>query len=231
MKTGSLYDTFTQALHAQEKLLAILIDPDKFEVGSAPQFLRKLPFETTHLFVGGSTVAEGHTEAVVTALKSYTAKPIVLFPGDASQITAAADGILFLSLLSGRNPEYLVGQHVKAVPFLKKTNLEVLPTGYLLIDGKNTSAVQRVTGTLPMAQEHIEAIVQTAKAAEWMGKKLVYLEAGSGAAVPISPTIISEVKKELKIPLIVGGGIKTEAQREAAYRAGAQMVVMGTAFE
>ena len=226
-----LYDSFVDALEKEKKLLAILIDPDKFDVETAAEFLRKLPSKTTHILVGGSSVPDGYTETVVRALKLYTAKPILLFPGDVSQITAAADGILFLSLLSGRNPEFLVGQQIKAVPFLKETQLEIIPTGYLLVDGQNTSAVARVTETNPIAQENLVEIVHTAKAAQWMGKKLVYLEAGSGAKVPVAPEIIAAVKRELSIPIIVGGGIKTEAQLEAAYRAGAQMVVMGTAFE
>ncbi|MEZ4874365.1 MAG: geranylgeranylglyceryl/heptaprenylglyceryl phosphate synthase [Flavobacteriaceae bacterium] len=211
--------------------MAILIDPEKFEIERAASFLRSLPKETTHLFVGGSTVPEGMTEALVKELKLYTAKPIILFPGNVSQITRHADGLLFLSLLSGRNPEYLIEQHIKAVPKLRGTSLEIIPTAYILIEGGNESAVANVTHTAPLPQEDIPLIVDTAKAGEWMGKKLVYLEAGSGAKNPVSPEIVSAVKKELSIPLIVGGGIKTEAQLKQTYEAGADMIVMGTAFE
>ena len=231
MEIKSLYKTFTEALHLQKKLLAVLIDPDKFVVEDSAQFLRELPVDVSHIFVGGSTVPNGVTAVVVEALKLYTSRPIFIFPGDYSQITDAADGLLFLSLLSGRNPEYLIGQQVKAVANLRDTALEVIPTGYLLIDGGTESAVERVTGTLAMAQNQVEQIVDTAKAGTLMGAKLIYLEAGSGAITPVAARIISEVKKEIDIPLIVGGGIRTEIQKQIAYQAGADMVVMGTAFE
>jgi len=231
MVTKSIYHAFTEALNLKTRLLAVLVDPDKFEAAEAPHFLRSLPTETTHIFVGGSTVPDGTTESLVNALKLVTSKPIILFPGDHSQITNAADGLLFLSLLSGRNPEYLVGQQVLSVPVLRNCTLEVIPTGYLLIDGGNQSAVARVTQTSAMSQQSFSDIVDTAKAGELMGARLIYLEAGSGARIPVSAEIISEVKKEISIPLIVGGGIKTETQRIKAYEAGADMVVMGTAFE
>ncbi|MEZ4858481.1 MAG: geranylgeranylglyceryl/heptaprenylglyceryl phosphate synthase [Flavobacteriaceae bacterium] len=229
--TKSFYKSFSEALFLDKKLLAILIDPEKFDLESAASFLRKLPIETSHLFVGGSTVPNEMTKALVKELKLYTAKPILLFPGDVSQITSNADGLLFLSLLSGRNPEYLIGQQVKAVSKLRGSSLEVIPTGYILIDGENESAVERVTQTKPLPQDNIQTIVDTAKAGELMGAKLIYLEAGSGAKKPVSVKIISAVKKELNIPLIVGGGIKTKEQITNTYQAGATMIVMGTAFE
>lgn len=227
----NLYQTFTDAILNKKKLLAILIDPDVFDIESAAVFLRKLPSETTHIFVGGSTVPNGATEAVVKALTFSTSKPIVLFPGNTSQITHEADGLLFLSLLSGRNSEYLIGQQVKAVPKLRSASLEVMSTGYLLIDGGRESAVARVTNTQPMPQENIQAIVDTAKAGELLGMKLIYLEGGSGASKPVSEEIIKAVKKEISIPLLVGGGIRTAAQQAEAYNAGADMVVMGTVYE
>ena len=155
----------------------------------------------------------------------------MLFPGDYSQITDAADGILFLSLISGRNPEYLISQQVKAVPQLKVSGLEVIPTGYLLIDGGKETAVQRVTQTLPLPQQEVEIIVNTSLAGQFSGKQLIYLEAGSGALFPVSREVISEVKAAIEIPLIVGGGIRSQEQLEEAYEAGADMVVMGTVFE
>jgi phosphoglycerol geranylgeranyltransferase len=231
MKYQDVYSGIMDAVSMRKKLLAILIDPDKFNLDQSAQFLRNLPSETTHLFVGGSTVPFGLTETVVEAMKLYTAKPIVLFPGDVSQITPAADALLYLSLFSGDNPEYLVGQQVKAVKILRNATLEVIPTGYLLIDGGTTSAVATVTQTRPIPQQNIRRIVDTAVAARLSGKKLIYLEAGSGALHPVEPEIISEVKKEIHIPLIVGGGIRSKEQLEAAYNAGADMVVMGTVFE
>jgi phosphoglycerol geranylgeranyltransferase len=231
MMTSTLYESIQTAANLQQKQLCILIDPEKFSVEQTAVFLRSLPADTTHLLVGGSTVARGMTETVVKELKRYTAKPIILFPGDHTQITDAADGLLFLSLLSGRNPEYLIGEQTKAVSILRNSPLEVIPTGYILIEGGNQSAVARVTQTRPMSQENISAIVDTAKAGEFMGAKLIYLEAGSGAMIPVSAAIIKAVKKVLRIPLIVGGGIRNSEQLQAAYNAGADMVVMGNVFE
>jgi putative glycerol-1-phosphate prenyltransferase len=228
---GIFYKSFLKRIDEKEKQLAILIDPDKFNSSETKSFLKKLPKKTTHLFVGGSTVANGETEATVKALKAETKLPIFLFPGDHSQITPLADALLFLTLLSGRNAEYLVGQQIKSISKLKNSPLEIISTGYILINGGNDSAVSKVTNTEPLPQENIENIVHTALAGQFMGAKLIYLEAGSGAKFPVKPEIISEVKKAINIPLIVGGGIKTEAQKNTAYEAGADMVVMGTAFE
>jgi putative glycerol-1-phosphate prenyltransferase len=223
----SIFKTFT----SEGKLLAVLIDPDKFQSDSASFFLENIPATTTHIFVGGSTVEKGKTEACVQSLKSQTSLPIILFPGDHSQITPTADALLFLSLISGRNPEYLIGQQVRAVDQLRNNVLEVIPTGYILIDGGNECAVQRVSGTIPLSQEEPEAIVNTALAGIFAGKRLIYLEAGSGAQNPVSPEIIRAVKNEVAVPLIVGGGIRSKEQLEAAYSAGADLVVVGTAFE
>ncbi|MEM7084879.1 MAG: geranylgeranylglyceryl/heptaprenylglyceryl phosphate synthase [Bacteroidota bacterium] len=231
MEIKNLYESFTQASLLGKKLLAVLIDPDKFELTHTASFLRNLPSDTSHIFVGGSTVSAGETESLVRDIKLYTSRPVLIFPGDFSQITDVADGLLFLSLLSGRNPEYLIGQQVRAISRLRSTQLEVIATGYLLIDGGRESAVARVTGTSPMPQEAVQHIVDTAKAGILMGAKLIYLEAGSGAIIPVSATIISEVKKEIDVPLIVGGGIRSEAQKQVAYEAGADMVVMGTIYE
>jgi putative glycerol-1-phosphate prenyltransferase len=228
---GIFYKSFLKRIDEKEKQLTILIDPDKFNISEAKSFLKKLPKKTTHLFVGGSTVANGETEATVQALKAETKLPIFLFPGDHSQITPLADALLFLTLLSGRNAEYLVGQQIKSISKLKNSSLEIISTGYILINGGNDSAVSKVTNTEPLPQENIENIVHTALAGQFMGAKLIYLEAGSGAKFPVKPEIISEVKKAINIPLIVGGGIKTEAQKNTAYEAGGDMVVMGTAFE
>ncbi|HAV53322.1 MAG: geranylgeranylglyceryl/heptaprenylglyceryl phosphate synthase [Aequorivita sp.] len=225
------YKNLLKSIAEKERQLAILIDPDKFNSSETDSFLKKIPKQTTHLFVGGSTVANGETEATVKALKVATQLPIFLFPGDWSHITHFADALLFLTLLSGRNAEYLVGQQIKSISKLKNSSLEIISTGYILIDGGNGSAVSKVTNTEPLPQENIENIVHTALAGQFIGAKIIYLEAGSGAKFPVKPEIISEVKKAINIPLIVGGGIKTEAQNNTAYEAGADMVVMGTAFE
>ncbi|NND62815.1 MAG: geranylgeranylglyceryl/heptaprenylglyceryl phosphate synthase [Flavobacteriaceae bacterium] len=231
METQSIYSSFEEAQLLHNNLLAILIDPDKFDLDNVSEFLNQMPSETTHIFVGGSTVAEGQTKKVIRAIKIYSKHPVIIFPGDYSQITNEADALLFLSLLSGRNPEYLIEQQIKSVEMLKGTQMEVIPTAYILIDGGHESAVEKVTQTTPISQNDVDKIVKTAMAGQLLGAKLVYLEAGSGAIYPVGEQIISEVKKEISIPLIVGGGIRSEQQLAAAYEAGANMVVMGTAFE
>lgn len=216
---------------AEGKLLAILIDPEKFVPHRASAFLKAIPKETTHIFVGGSAKSALGIEKTVQSIKELSSLPIILFPGDYSQLTPQADGVLFLSLLSGRNPEYLIDQQIKGAEVLKTMPMEVIPTAYILIDGGNISSVAKVTGTTPMNQTDIPAIVHTALAGQYMGAKMIYLEAGSGASFPVSSKIISEVKKHLSIPIIVGGGIRSEQQKSDAYHAGADMVVMGTVFE
>ncbi|MGB7841987.1 MAG: geranylgeranylglyceryl/heptaprenylglyceryl phosphate synthase [Salinimicrobium sp.] len=216
---------------AHEKMLAVLIDPDKFNVAEAGQFLRKIPHITTHIFIGGSSVEKGKTEACVKAIKAETRLPVVLFPGDHSHITPQADALLFLSLISGRNPEYLIGQQVKSAQKIRESRLEVIPTGYILVDGGTFSAVQRVSGTQPLSQLDPQIIVDTALAGQYSGKKLIYLEAGSGAKNVISEAVVSAVKEAIEIPLIVGGGIQTQEQLTGMYAAGADLVVIGTAFE
>jgi len=227
----NFYAKISQVTNHGGKLLAILIDPDKFNEAEATSYLKKIPKETTHIFVGGSTVEKLKTEETVKSIKNVTNLPVILFPGDYSQITETADALLFLSLLSGRNPEYLIEQQVKSVDKLKNSKLEIIPTAYILIDGGKECAVQRVSGTMPISQRAVETVVNTALAGEFSGKKLIYLEAGSGADFPVSEEIISEVKKAINIPLIVGGGIRSLAQQESAYNAGADMIVMGNHFE
>jgi phosphoglycerol geranylgeranyltransferase len=231
MLTATIYENLSLLKDLDKKQLTVLIDPDNFDESKAEEFLNDLPEEVTHIFVGGSTVEANKTEITVSTIKSCSELPIIIFPGDHTQITDKADGILFLSLLSGRNPEYLIEQQVKSVTWLKNSNLEIIPTGYILIDGGNESAVQRISNTKPMLQQNVEAIVNTALAGQFSGKQLIYLEAGSGALKHVSIEIIREVKKALSIPLIVGGGIRTSRQLENIYKAGADMVVIGTAFE
>ena len=231
MLTASVYKNILSGKNLNSKQLSILVDPDKFDVNSASQFLKSLPQETTHLFVGGSSVEADKTASAVRSLKMFTTLPVVLFPGDYTQITEEADAILYLSLLSGRNPEYLIEQHVKSVKHLRNSKLEIIPTGYILIDGGTESAVQRISNTPPIPQQEIVKIVDTALAGQFSGKKLIYLEAGSGAVNPVSEEIILAVKQAIQIPLIVGGGIKNSRQVNKAYNAGADMLVIGTAFE
>jgi len=231
MLTATIYENLSLLKELDQKQLTVLVDPDKFEEFKAEQFLNDLPDDITHIFVGGSTVEANKTDRTVSAIKKFSDLPVIIFPGDYTQITEKADGILFLSLLSGRNPEYLIEQQVKSISKLKKSNLEIIPTGYILIDGGKECAVERISNTKPMPQHNVEAIVNTALAGQFSGKQLIYLEAGSGAINHVSLEIIREVKEVLSIPLIVGGGIKNSDQLDAIYNAGADMAVIGTAFE
>lgn len=227
-----IYENILQSISVSDRLLAVLIDPEKTKPKQISHFLKLVNASiATHIFVGGSTVDERATDMLVSEIKRHTELPIVLFPGDVTQITDKADGVLFLSLLSGRNPDYLIGKQVESVSKLRNSNLEIIPTGYILVENGKETSVQRVTGTVPISRSDIQQIVDTAKAGELLGMKLIYLEAGSGALHPITNEIITAVKDDIKIPLIVGGGIRSAEQIEAAYQSGADLVVIGTAFE
>jgi len=227
-----MYAAIIQAKKDNKKLLAVLIDPDKIDTNDIPAFFKKVHKSIiTHIFVGGSTDEERKMETVVKTIKQHTNLPVLIFPGSHEQITEKADGILFLSLLSGRNPKYLIEQQIQSVSKLMTTNLEIIPTGYILIDGDVETAVQRVSETQPISQEDAKTILHTALAGQFSGKQLIYLEAGSGAKKMVKPEIIREVSSQLQIPLIVGGGIRSKKQLNEAFNAGADLVVIGTAFE
>jgi putative glycerol-1-phosphate prenyltransferase len=228
----NIYQNILSAKAKNQKLLAVLIDPEKMVLTHVPSFIKKVQESiATHIFVGGSTDQNNGTRKLISVIKEVSSLPVILFPGDLKQITTEADGILFLSLLSGRNPEYLIGQQVRAVPLLKNTNLEIIPTGYILIDGQKVTATQRVSNTKPIPQNALNLILNTALAGQFSGKKLIYLEAGSGAVVHVAQNIIQIVESNLTVPLLVGGGIRSKEQLETAFNAGADMVVIGTAFE
>ena len=230
--TRRIYEHILKASSRKKKLLSVLLDPDKMESRSIRDIVGSIdPEKVDFLLVGGSTVANGLTEKVVREIKALTDIAVVLFPGDYRQVNKYADGLLYLNLLSGRNPEYLVEQQLKAVPSIRNSKLEVIPTAYLLIDGGVETAVQRVSNTKPMDPEDIDLIVDTACAGSFMGNKLIYLEAGSGATKPVPENVIKEVSAGTDLPVIVGGGIRSRSQLEAAYDAGADVVVIGTAFE
>lgn len=228
----SIFSQIKFAKNNGQKLLAILLDPDKVKLESVQELIAKIEIlSADFIFVGGSLVQEGATEILVKALKKYTQLKIILFPGDYSQICSQADALLFLSLVSGQNPEYLINQQVKAIPKIKESHLEIIPTAYILIDGGKVSSVQKISKTKPISQDQEELIVNTALAGQFMGNQLIYLEAGSGAKYPVKVSLIKKVADELQIPIIVGGGIRTEKQLNEAYKHGADLVVIGTAFE
>ena len=216
------------------KSLALLLDPEKADLNALPLSADCLP---DYIFVGGST--GGDTTAFVRALRNKLPitnhqLPIILFPGNAAQFTPEADAILYLSLLSGDNPEYLVGQQIKSARRIHDSSVQVIPTAYILIDGGVETSTMRVTNTLPLNPtnaEGIQTIIDTAIAAELMGKQSIYLEAGSGAKTPVAPDIIRAVREQTSVTLIVGGGIRTPQAMQQAYAAGADIVVIGNHFE
>lgn len=235
-----------------KKSLALLLDPEKADLEALPLSADCLP---DYFFVGGST--GGDTTPFIRALqerlsaqRSISAAvcqpsglsaegglgrpPIVLFPGSADQFTPEADAILYLSLLSGNNPEYLIGQQIKSAKAIHDSSVKVIPTGYILIDGGVETSTMRVTNTKPLNPsnaEGVQAIINTSIAAELMGKKAIYLEAGSGAKTPVPPSVIKAVRASTSVTLIVGGGIRTPEAMKAAYAAGADIVVIGNHFE
>lgn len=207
--------------------LALLIDPEKYN----PEVVRKGTMLADMFFVGGSTLKKGQINKTITAIKKLTKKPVIIFPGDYHQVDKNADAILFLSLISGRDSEYLIGKHVKAASEIKAAKLEAIPTGYILVDGERISETQRVSGSIPLPSKNIKEIERTAIAGELLGMKLIYLEAGSGARKNISASLIRRVKKSIDVPLIVGGGINTAKKAQDAFNAGADIVVIGNALE
>lgn len=211
--------------------IAILVDPDKFDFSRKEDFIKKLQFaKVDFIFVGGSTVEKNDLNRIISFLKEEINLPIVLFPGDVYQYDENANAILYLSLLSGRNPDYLIGQHVRTAKKIAESNLEIIPTAYLLIDGGNHSAVAYVSQTSPIPQNQVNLIENTAIAGILQGKSLIYLDAGSGAEHSISTEIIERCSK-LNVPLIIGGGIRTIEQINLAKNAGANVIVIGNHIE
>ncbi len=227
-----IYKNIITSKSKNEKLLAILIDPDKIKINEVSVLVEKInQSPATHIFIGGSSVENQIIDELILSIKEFTTLPIVLFPGNPSQISNKADGILFLTLLSGRNPDYLIEHQVNAVPILKQTQLEVISTGYILIESGNETAVERVSKTKPMDRNNPNYVMQTAQAGEYIGNKLIYLEAGSGAKLAVPEEMIVLVSQNISVPLIVGGGIRSKDAITNAYKSGADLVVIGTAFE
>ncbi len=214
------------------KRIALLLDPDKTENTKVKALVSLIDSSFVHyIFVGGSRVPDGNAQSLVKFLKQNTSIPIVLFPGNYNQISLEADALLYLSLLSGRNSEFLIEQHIKAVPIIKNSNLEIIPTSYLLIGETSNTSVSEVSQTNPIKSKDLELIENTVLAGVFQGKKLTYLEAGSGAEDAIPLNIIKSVSQELEHPLIVGGGIRSFDQVINTLNAGADLVVLGTIIE
>ncbi len=216
-----------------KKSIAVLVDPDKAEDPSRLNHLINLASENCidFFFVGGSLITTTNLSEVVNQIKEQVSIPVVLFPGNSMQLDPGADAILFLSLISGRNPDLLIGQHVIAAPILKNNKIEVMPTGYMLINSGKITSVAYISNTTPIPEDKYSLAACTALAGEMLGLQLIYLDAGSGAEREISTKMISAVRKAVNTPLIIGGGINSSAKAIAALEAGADMIVIGNALE
>lgn len=228
-----ILDTLQQRHKENKKSIAVLVDPDKAEDPTRLQHLINLASENCvdYFFVGGSLVTSANLSEVVKRIKENVTIPVVLFPGNAIQVDASADGLLFLSLISGRNPELLIGQHVVAAPVLRNTRLEVIPTGYMLINSGKITSVAYISNTTPIPDDKYSLAASTALAGQMLGLRTIYIDAGSGAEKEISPRMIAAVRKSVSIPLIVGGGINSSQKANTALEAGADMIVIGNALE
>jgi phosphoglycerol geranylgeranyltransferase len=212
------------------KGVAWLIDPDdvnSLEVFQT-RFLEAVRLKVDFIFLGGSLIQQNSINEIIRFIKQTEENiPVVLFPGNSLQFSQLADAILFLSLISGRNPDLLIGQHVSIAPLLEKSNVEVLPTGYMLVDGGQTTSAHYISQTIPLPNHHPELAAATALAGKYLGMRFFYLDAGSGAPNPVSTDLIREVKQKTKSPLIVGGGLTSLDKIKNAYHAGADLVVIG----
>ncbi|MEN8230582.1 MAG: geranylgeranylglyceryl/heptaprenylglyceryl phosphate synthase, partial [Bacteroidota bacterium] len=225
---NSFYD---QLQDRSRKRFALLVDPDKYDDRSLVELIRHINQDPPDLLLVGGSILFKPIEITITALKLGTHIPVFIFPGNVVQLTDRADGILFLSMISGRNPEFLIGNHVLAAPHLKRSGIEVIPTGYMLIENGKSTSVEYMSNTRPIPAGKPEIAVATATAGEMLGMKSIYLEAGSGAANRVGLDMIQAIRKSISLPLIVGGGItSTESAREV-YNAGADMIVVGTVLE
>ena len=228
----NIYHNILKSKANKEQLLAILLDPDKIDLNNAEILIEKInQSPATHIFIGGSLVENNILDELISRIKQKSDLPIVLFPGNPSQISNRADAILFLSLISGRNPDFLIEHQVQAAPTLKQTQLEIISTGYILIESGTETAVERVSKTIPLDRNNLELALATAQAGEMLGNKLIYLEAGSGAKQAVPLEMIKKISQNIEIPLIVGGGIIDLQGIQKAYDSGANLVVIGTAFE
>jgi phosphoglycerol geranylgeranyltransferase len=230
---ASIYNSISQHKQAGKKQLAVLIDPDSIQSESALIHICKLA-EVAHagfILIGGSLITNGYFESCVRLIKQHCKIPVLLFPGNILQISDDADAILLLSLISGRNADLLIGKHVLAAPQLKASQIQIIPTGYMLIDGGRTTSVSYMSNTIPIPADKPAIAATTAMAGEMLGLQTIYMDAGSGAIHPIPNSIIKAVRQHVNVPIFVGGGIRTPEQAANACHAGADVVVVGNAFE
>lgn len=230
---NNLLDQLKSRKTIGQKSIAVLVDPDKVTSEKDLLYLIRIANENyvDFFFIGGSLLTNDSLSEVIQVIKSNSTIPVVLFPGSNLQIDASADGILLLSLISGRNSELLIGQHVVAAPMLKKSGLEIIPTGYMLVDGGNKTTVAYMSNTTPIPADKPSVAACTALAGEMLGMQLIYMDAGSGAKVPINSKMIRSVQKSIECPLIVGGGIDSVEKALATISAGTDVIVIGNAIE
>ncbi|SNS43438.1 putative glycerol-1-phosphate prenyltransferase [Belliella buryatensis] len=234
MKHSPVTDKILSNYQEGRKAVAWLIDPDKVanKVDFHAQLEKAKRTNLDFIFIGGSLVENNFSKEIISMIKEIDASiPVILFPGNANQFTPEADAILFLSLISGRNPEFLIGQHVTVAPLLAKSKMEVLPTGYMLVDGGITTSVNYISQTIPLPNDKPELALATALAGSFLGLKYFYLDAGSGAQIPVSSSIIQAIKGQIDAPLIVGGGLNTLDKVKSSFKAGADIIVIGNGAE
>ncbi len=225
-----LYPTLLSSLNRQ-KIIALLIDPDKHTTESLVRAIKIANEADVGFILYGGSIISNHLPHSIETIKEHTNKPVFLFPGSLLQLSYQADGIFLLSLISGRNPELLIGNHVQAAPFLKKSQMEIIPVGYILIGQGAQTSVEYMSQTIPIPPEKTDIAVATAIAGEMLGLKAIYLEAGSGAIQHITSQTVECVKSNVSIPLIVGGGVRTPQQAKSLFDAGADVLVIGSAAE
>ena len=232
MKKSAISDSFFKTKSNGQKKFVVLIDPDKLNSNNLSSILEIASSGCVdYFFIGGSLMVNSFLDQTIESIKAVTDTPIILFPGSSLQISYKADGILFLSLISGRNPELLIGKHVETAPFLKISPLVVIPTGYVLVDGGVPTSVTYMSNTYPIPYAKDDIALATAVAGEMLGMKLIFMDAGSGALNPISASMVEAVSSALDVPLVVGGGISTPEKAYELAKAGADIVVVGNAIE
>lgn len=226
-----LLDTIHSKIKVGEKLFALLIDPGKIDNKLISHIIKESNGLGTDLFLVGGSLIKESIDNTLLKIKSLTDIPVFLFPGNLMQVSNKADGILLLSLISGRNPELLIGNHVSAAFMLRNSGMEIIPTGYILIENGKSTSVSYMSNTIPIPVDKKDIATATAIAGELLGMKMIYLEAGSGALNPVNDEIIATVKKEINIPLLVGGGIKNADHVKYVCKAGADIIVVGNSIE
>lgn len=230
--TPKLLNKLYERKEKGHKSFAVLIDPDKVNLDNFSKLLDLcVEYNVDYIFVGGSLITDYVMDKVIASIKEYTNIPVILFPGNSLHINNQADAILLLSLISGRNPEFLIGQHVISAPFLRKSGLEILSTGYMLVDSGRQTTVSYISNTTPIPHDKPGIAVCTAMAGEMLGLKLTYLDSGSGAMNPVSPEMIAAVRQSVDSPIIVGGGINSIKKAKNALSAGADIIVVGNGIE